>query len=123
MRALFEGPWRVNYLRSLTSYQKLNTTSWVRAPIHISNAEVPGHIHNMESGNIVATHFNNIANIYKNILENKLRNIKLNRFNLYVFSYTREFFNKKSILCLNKQGQKQIVSSQFVVVKYDTEHR
>jgi hypothetical protein len=30
---------------------------------------------------------------------------------------------KKSILCLNKQGQKQIVSSQFVVVKYDTEHR
>ena len=47
----------------------------------------------MESENIFATHFNNIANIYKNILEKKLRNIKLNRFNLYVFSYTRELFN------------------------------
>jgi hypothetical protein len=44
----------------------------------------------MESGNMLATHFNNIANIYKNILEKKLRNIKLNRFNLYVFSYMRE---------------------------------
>jgi hypothetical protein len=50
----------------------------------------------MESGNIFATHFNNIANIYKNILEKKSRKIKLNRFNLYVFSYTRELFNTET---------------------------
>ena len=47
----------------------------------------------MESENIFAKHFNNIINIYKNILEKKSRKIKLNRFNLYIFSYTRELFN------------------------------